>query len=89
MGHTARECNKDPKWMLYDENEFLDSEQYAGGGKCPEFKKAVNTGEKIRLILINLNHCSVTQELLSNTTRELEVQVTIISEPYRNSDNNV
>lgn len=67
MGYIDRECNKDPKSILYDEKEDLDNKHIAGSGKCPEFEKALNAVE-IRLIQINFNHYRVAQGLFSQTT---------------------
>ncbi|XP_073821458.1 uncharacterized protein [Musca autumnalis] len=38
----------------------------------------------MKVIQLNLNHCEAAQDLLKQTVRELEVDLAIISEPYRN-----
>ena len=38
----------------------------------------------MRFIQINLNHCRVAQDLLEQTIYESDVEIAIISEPYRN-----
>lgn len=52
--------------MLRDGKEALDS-------KCPEFKKLLTGDLQMRLIEINLNHRRVIEDLLSQTTYELEM----------------
>lgn len=34
----------------------------------------------------NLNHCRVAQDLLTQTVRELNVNIAILREPYRNPE---
>ncbi|XP_073821308.1 uncharacterized protein [Musca autumnalis] len=38
----------------------------------------------MKFIQLNLNHCEAAQDLLKQTVRELEVDLAIISEPYKN-----
>lgn len=40
----------------------------------------------MRMLQLNLNHCQAAQELLKQSVRELNVDVTILSEPYRNME---
>ncbi|EDW49520.1 GM16507 [Drosophila sechellia] len=41
----------------------------------------------MRLIQLNLNHCTATQDLLVQTVRERRVELALLSEPYRTADN--
>lgn len=43
----------------------------------------------MRLIQINLNHCEAAQDLLAQTIREKNIDVVILSEPYRNRGGSV
>ena len=43
----------------------------------------------MRLIQINLNHCEAAQDLLAQTIREKNIDVAILSEPYRNRGGSV
>lgn len=45
--------------------------------------------ETMKLLQLNLNHCEAAQALLTQTIRELGVDVAILSEPYRHYDNTV
>lgn len=37
----------------------------------------------MKVIQLNLNHCEAAQDLLVQTISELEIEVAIISEPYK------
>lgn len=50
-------------------------------------QESIDTKEKMRVIQLNLNHCEAAQDLLAQTVRERNVDVVLISEPYRISQN--
>lgn len=43
----------------------------------------------MRFLQLNLNHCEAAQELLTQTTREMNADVAILSEPYKQKEQDV
>lgn len=47
--------------------------------------ESIGSDEEMRSIQINLNHCKVAKQILSQTIYEMGIEVGIISELYRNN----
>lgn len=53
-------------------------------GQMTRIQEGVKCNEKIKFIQLNLNHCRVTRNLLEQAIHDSKVEVTIVSELYRN-----